>query len=203
MMTIKKYSRINNYIVKNKNNDKKLSNFIFKHYSDFLYKYVYLIKNISVKEDNGKFLKALKAFNTKIIFQNWSLEELYNELFILLIQFIKEYSGDQPVQYVGNLFKFYIIKWIYNLNKDIMNHSYLQIEQAFDISQEENSKNTFLLNNNFNLNNLEKYILFLFVEKKLSIEKISKIICADKSIIKNIKEEAKKKIEEEMRIENE
>lgn len=195
-------NNINAVIEKYKTNEKKeYVEIIYNNFKGFLYQYVLYLKfGILPKSYNyslsilSKIVQSTKYYK---IFVDWDKEEIFNELFILLLKFIKQNPNSNNIQYIYNQFKYEIKSWILSLQKDFLYHeerflSY--IDQNKEFNEVKNIPN-FCLDSSYELTNDQRYILYLYYNNKLNLKEISAILQTDVSIISKIKQEAEKKLE--------
>lgn len=170
---------------------------IYKKYKAFLYQFVNYLKFDHIADSNVnmyEFRKITHDIPLKSIFHNWDNEEIFNELFIKLIDFINNYEGETIVKYIYACFKYEVKKWILSLRNDVLYRpeSVVECKEEDLIEKIQNTTSEFMELEN--LTNLERYILYLSCNNNIPIKEISTMLKLNKQEIINIKNEAIKKL---------
>ena len=186
---------------------------IFRAFEGFIYKYVHFLKFGKYKESDRDLIKLLGFFTgkhenpiyyIKKTFDSWEYEDVLNELNYLFIkmvhQFIQTKNTTSFTGFIYHHYKFIVKTLIQKTSKDVMN-SMLKIEYLDEVDFMESLEDptptkyeNICLLKKTDLNQLEKYIIYLHYGKKISINTIAQMLGLDRSSINILKKQAKSKL---------
>lgn len=189
---------------------KEISLELFKAFEGFILKYTHFLKYGSIKNNDKDLLGLAKLLDIKDfsnnpikkIFETWDLHDIFNELYLLFLksinQFTKRKSGPYFTGYLYNYYKYMVKNWIQSISKDILNiNKTIDIENIPEIGEEEidiQEYDNLCLTEKTSLTQFEKYILYLYYGKKMTEQEIGDLLGVVRVHIHRLKKKAKNKL---------
>ena len=183
---------------------------LFKAFEGFILKYSYFLKYGKVKNNDKDLMGLVKILDIKDlshnpikkIFENWDFHDIFNELYLLFLkcinQFTKKKKGPYFAGFLYNYYKFMVKEWIQSLSKDVLNAvTTVDIENLPEIKEEEidiQEYDNICLTEKTSLTQFEKYILYLYYGKKQTESEISKLLGVGRVHVHRMKNKAKNKL---------
>jgi hypothetical protein len=180
-----------------KKQEKEQVEYIYIHYRLFLYQYVNFLKYGHIGDKANypllSFVGIIKEIPTTKMFETWHEDEIFDELFIKLLYFIKDYKDEKIVKYISNCFKFRIKEWLMELRKDVLYRyeKLTNIEDTYNLSDNSYEMKE-ISDNNVELKSINDYIVYLYNNKNLSIEQLGKLFKISKEKALKLKNRALK-----------
>jgi len=193
-----------------KTHNPKISLEIFKAFEGFIVKYAHFLKNGIYKKSDKDLMGLMRILNIKdtlnnpikAMFNTWSSDDIFNELYLLFLksinQFTKRKEGPYFTGYIYNYYKYLIKDWITELSQDALNSVHTtHMEDAENLTLPEPDLTEYeniCLTEKTTLTQDEKYILHLYYNKKMTMDEISKMIGYDRVYLTKLKNQAKEKL---------
>lgn len=179
--------------------DKEQVEYIYLNFKSYLYQFAGYLKFQQNPKQNKNVQDFAVLINSrykyfKTMFRNWEIEDIFGELFIQLLNFIKNCKSENILPYIAHCFKYYILEWIRKLGNDYMNHNEIEEYNSNNDSYEDIYKENIFDDNN--LNNIENYIIYLYYIKNLSIREIGILLHSSPTKISEFKETAENKLKQ-------